>query len=82
MCKLRTMYVQMKLDTVYELDRVDIKGVMSSIRDPHRYLESNMRDFVTEVGSHFMKNNGRNNHQGDMSNALNEAITGLRKDLR
>ena len=62
--------------------RVDIKEMMSNIRDSHQYLENNMRDVVTEVGSQLMKNNDRNNQQEDVLKALSEAIIGLREELK
>ena len=42
MCELRTMFnedVQMKLDTVCEMYRVDIMEMMSNIKDSHQFLD-------------------------------------------
>ena len=53
--------VQMRLDTVCELYRVDIEETISNIKDSHQILGNNTRDVVTEVGSKLAKNNERNN---------------------
>ena len=42
---------------------VDIKKLMSNIKDSHQFSENNMRDVVTEVGSQSIKNNDRNNQK-------------------
>ena len=85
MYELRTMFnedVQMKLDTVCELYRVDIKEIMSRMCDSHQNLENNIRDVATEVGNQFTKNNDRNNQQEDAFRALGEEIIGLREELK
>ena len=73
--------VHMKLDTVCEMYRVDIKEAMSNIMDSHQYLGNNIRDVVTEVGSHLTKNNEGNNQQEDVLKALSGSIIGLRGEL-
>ena len=82
MYELRAMFneaVQMRLDTLREIYKEDIKGMLR-ICESHRNLESTMRDVVIEVGNQLVRNNDRNNQQEVTLKALGEAIIGLLGD--
>ena len=73
--------VQMKLDGMCEMYRVDIRGLMLNFQESRQFSARDMRDVASAVDSRLIENNGRNNQQENVLNLLSEAVQGLRGEL-